>query len=445
MIANEVEKYLSKYASPHWKLEKNECEEINTAVVVPAICEYDNIRRLIDSLLKNDNEDFNNVLVIFCINNLQSSSHEVKEDNYKSLQFLRSIISNNSNDSFAEQIISSGMNIAVVDAAADGFEMPEREGGVGLARKIGMDLALKVFNHSSPDKKILVCLDADCTVQNNYLHEIKKNFRERNLSAAVLSFEHKFEYESEEAQRAIICYEIFLRYYVEGLKFAGSPYSFHTIGSSMVCDVQCYLKTEGMNKRKAAEDFYFLEKLAKNFTVESINSTTVYPSPRASWRVPFGTGQRVNRFFSHTRNEYLIYDPECFIILKRWLEIFYHSSDETGAQFLKYAENIHAELNNFLQQNNFENDWEKIRSNSKSLQQIDKQKLRWFDGFKTLKLIHHLRDTAFPEINMFTALDNFFHLNGVDANILRDEDIPGIETQIKYLTFLRKLNKHYDH
>ena len=33
----------------------------------------------------------------------------------------------------------------------------------------------------------------------------------------------------------------------------------------MLCTPDAYVKVEGMNKRKAAEDFYFLEKLAKIF------------------------------------------------------------------------------------------------------------------------------------------------------------------------------------
>ena len=48
--------------------------------------------------------------------------------------------------------------------------MPHKIGGVGLARKIGMDEALKIFNYNSTSKKILICLDADCTVASNYLN-----------------------------------------------------------------------------------------------------------------------------------------------------------------------------------------------------------------------------------------------------------------------------------
>ena len=161
MINKDVEKYLSRYAFSHWKLEGNIFEEITSAIVVPAISEYENIRKLLQSLLHNNQNEFKSVLVIFCINNLKSSSQDVKEDNFKSLHFLRSIINKNSSDSLADKIISSGMKLALVDAASDELEMPEDIGGVGLARKIGMDLALTIFDYSNPAKKILICLDAD--------------------------------------------------------------------------------------------------------------------------------------------------------------------------------------------------------------------------------------------------------------------------------------------
>src|SRR5690606_28888963 len=107
------------------------------------------------------------------------------------------------------------------------------------------------------------------------------------------------------------------------------------VGSAMTCDYEAYIKIEGMNKQKAAEDFYFLEKLAKQYSINKINATTVYPAARKSWRVPFGTGQRMNRFFSKTHNEYILYHPESFYVLKQWLELF--NSDE----------NLHTE--NYLQ------------------------------------------------------------------------------------------------
>ena len=94
-----------------------------------------------------------------------------------------------------------------------------------------------------------------------------------------------------------------------------------------------------------------------------------------------------------------------------------------------------------LLQNNYLKQWEKILNNTKSGGQLAHQKKIWFDGFKTLKLIHHLRDTAFPEINMFNTLDMFFIKLGINNSIDRNGvDIPEIYIQKEYLQLLRNLD-----
>jgi hypothetical protein len=173
----------------------------------------------------------------------------------------------------------------------------------------------------SINKKILICTDADCIVDPYYLSEISQEFNRNNYEAAVVNFAHDINGDDEET-KAIVCYEIFLRYYVLGLNFAKSDYAFHTIGSTMLCTPEAYVKVEGMNKRKAAEDFYFLEKLAKIYPIGELKSTYVYPAKRGSWRVPFGTGRSVDRYLSNSRDEYLLYNPKSFIVLKTWLASF---------------------------------------------------------------------------------------------------------------------------
>jgi len=197
-----------------------------------------------------------------------------------------------------------------------------------------------------------------------------------------------------------------------------------------------------MNKKKAAEDFYFLEKLAKNYEIENIDSVTVYPSKRSSWRVPFGTGRRVTRFLKGRQNEYLLYDPEVFEVLKLWLQLFSGSSKKNINELLIDAKNIHPELHNFLIAQGFEKQWKNIIDNSKTAEQLAHQKNLWFDGFRTLKLIHHLRDNAFLEINMFDALDKFFKMteSGFKTDKNRNE-IPSLDIQRKYLHKLRELEK----
>ncbi|MCX6150485.1 MAG: hypothetical protein NTX22_08195 [Ignavibacteriales bacterium] len=300
-----------------------------------------------------------------------------------------------------------------------------------------MDLSLKVFNYNSSRKKILVCLDADCTVDKNYLTEIHQSFKQKNISTAYVNFNHPLKGNAED-NLAIICYEIFLRYYVLGLQLANSHFAFHTVGSTMVCDYLSYIKVEGMNKQKAAEDFYFMEKLAKNYKIEKIETTNIYPSARPSWRVPFGTGQRISRFLSNAQNEYLLYSPEAFIILKKWLEIFNNSSIKSSMEYLEEARDIHQSLYDFLIEQKFDSNWEKIRNNYKNSETLQKQKIFWFDGFKTLKLIHYLRDAAFPLVPMFTAIDELLKLYDSSKVIgWGDSKIPPIDIQKKYLEALR--------
>jgi hypothetical protein len=439
MLPEIVQTYLSRCALPGWEIESSEFKSISTAIVIPAIREYENIRLLLNSLSENDPAHFSTTLVIFVINNSALSSSQIKDDNKKSIDLLNSIIEQNTSagDELISKVCKSGLQIGFVNASTAGKELPLKDAGVGLARKIGMDLALTILDYNSQNKKILVCLDADCTVDKNYITEIVRNFNTRNLSAAYVNYSHKIDGPVEE-QEAIICYEIFLRYYELGLQFAESPFAFPTIGSTMACDYESYIKSEGMNKRKAAEDFYFLEKLAKNYPVNGIKTTTIYPSSRRSWRVPFGTGQRVNRFLAHVQDEYLLYNPKSFSILKEWLKIFGNTKSSANSLIMD-AKEIDDGLFTFLVSQKFETDWQKILDNSKTPVQIQRQQIKWFDGFKTLKLIHYLRDNGYPPVNMFDALNVMlteFKI-ALPVNEQFNCRIPDLEIRKKYLEILR--------
>jgi len=196
-----------------------------------------------------------------------------------------------------------------------------------------------------------------------------------------------------------------------------------------------------MNKRKAAEDFYFMEKLSKIVEIKEIAETTIYPSPRGSWRVPFGTGQRVNRFLSRVMDEYRLYDPESFVILKEWLRLFDDAGLETSTdEILDAANKISPALYDFLQSSGFEKSWKGIKENSKKIEQLNRQKKFWFDGFKTLKLIHHLRDNGMPPVFTYSAINRLFDLYGLSlSQKYEGEDVPPINVQKAYLFKLREI------
>lgn len=431
-------KYIKKHCTDRWQITAGNSADIKAVIVIPALAEYKNIQVLLESLILNDPSAFTSTLILFVVNNLESSDQDIKHQNQKTIEFLN-LLQNNSRTTevLINKIRASGIRTAYVDASSPGYELPEKEGGVGLARKVGMDLALQLFDFEIECNYIIGCLDSDCIVPTNYLNKIFKLTSDNSFKAGYVNYEHPLT--DPGTIDAIICYEIFLHYYVAGLKYACSPYAFHTIGSTMMCSAEAYISIGGMNKRKAAEDFYFMEKLSKNYIIKKIEGTSIYPSSRVSFRVPFGTGQRVNRFLQHLQNEYLLYAPESFTILKKWLSVFNNHNILTADEYLKQAKEINISLYNFLVSNNFKADWERILNNSKQSAQIQKQKQFWFDGFRTLKLIHYLRDTQFPPTAMFKALDEMFSFFDVENEFRSMEELPDIETQKKYLQLLRSI------
>jgi len=424
LIPDKISAYLNKRSSITWQIENDYKKYFQYIIVVPAIAESDTLPKLIKSLEKNDKLELHNTLLLIVVNNSVSSSEEVKNNNQKTIDYLKEI--------------KSRVNISFIDACSDGKEMDDKNGGVGFARKIGMDLALTKFDYYSLNKKILICTDSDCIVEPYYLTKISQEFNRNNFEAAVVNFAHDISGNDEET-KAIICYEIFLRYYVLGLSFANSDYAFHTIGSTMLCTPEAYVKVEGMNKRKAAEDFYFLEKLAKIYPIGELKSTFVYPSKRGSWRVPFGTGRSVDRYLSNSRNEYLLYDPKSFIVLKTWLQVFNDNSISNQIDLIRISQNIHPALSDFLSQQDFGNFINKVLLKNNNPNEVEKQKHFWFDAFRTLKLIHYLRDETYPNINMFDAIDELLKMMSIENNIKRNSAIPGLETQKEYLLLLRKI------
>jgi hypothetical protein len=277
-------------------------------------------------------------------------------------------------------------------------------------------------------------------VDNNYLSEINKSFNQLNFSAATVEFEHNLP--GSEINYGIIAYEIFLRHYVSGLLFADSPFAYHTIGSTIVCDNEAYIKVGGMNTKLAAEDFYFLQKLAKHFKIHKIESTKVRPSSRESWRVPFGTGRRMMDYYS-SKKEILVYDPDEYIILKEWLNLFNSDLVLNSEQLMKEVKKVHLELFNFLQMKEFSKDWSRILDNSKSEKQLNYQRKNWFDAFKTFKLIHYLRDTSFPMMDVKTGTSKLFKILGYHLN-----DESEIESYLKEIRKVEmqlneNLTKHF--
>ena len=171
-------------------------------------------------------------------------------------------------------------------------ELPDPKGGVGWARKIVLDEAARLLSQEG----IMLCLDSDCTVAQNYLKVVTDHFQSNpDCNAVSIYFEHNLDTLGYDERHAIIQYELHLRYLVHAMRWAGHPFAFQTVGSSMAVRRKGYLAHGGMNTRQAGEDFYFLQKFIEVDSLQEIRNTTVYPSARISDRVPFGTGRAMSQ------------------------------------------------------------------------------------------------------------------------------------------------------
>ena len=304
--------------------------------------------------------------------------------------------------------------------------LPKKSAGVGLARKIGMDEAVDRFHQAGNEEGVILCFDADCTCDPNYLFEVYQHFQQNPLSPGCsIRFEHPIEPGNmpekhpggevflPEIYAGITRYELYLRYYVSGLRFAGFPYAHQTIGSSMAVRSWAYQKQGGMNRRKAGEDFYFLNKIMPLGNFTELSSTRVIPSPRVSDRVPFGTGKAIGTWIENPVEDYPVYDFQSFKDLSvffNWVEESLFEGAKSGLS--AYPTHLPGPVCSFLTQEGF---WDKIEEVSRHTTTADsfhKRFFSWFDGLKALKFMHFARDFHYPNtplvgncLSLLKALD----------------------------------------
>jgi hypothetical protein len=105
-LPENVEKYLKKHSVPKWNIELSKDGKYDNIIVIPAISEFENIKFVLGSLIENDAKYFSSTLVVFVINNLETSEERIKSDNEISLYFLRNIINGQANDDLSAALIS---------------------------------------------------------------------------------------------------------------------------------------------------------------------------------------------------------------------------------------------------------------------------------------------------------------------------------------------------
>jgi hypothetical protein len=282
--------------------------DLHFIVVIPSFKEPELIRTI--ESLQNCLKPNKTVEVIVVINSPENSTAAILSQNEQTNKDLRDWEIANPFSFFKLRVLVAN-------------NLPGKDAGAGLARKIGMDEAIRRFDRAGNYEGVIISLDADTTVDPNYLVEIEKFFETHQADACNIYFEHPVEGTdySQLLYEGIAQYELFLRYFVQSLREIHFPFAFHTIGSGFASKADAYVRQGGMNKRTAGEDFYFLQKLIPHGHFYELNSTRVCPSPRVSDRVPFGTGAAMKELTGNNQKEFLAYHPDAFGEIDRFMKL----------------------------------------------------------------------------------------------------------------------------
>jgi glycosyltransferase involved in cell wall biosynthesis len=315
------------------------------------------------------------VEVIILINHPETAQEAVKGQNRLTKQEI-------------DQWISKNPRQGIQFFAIGPVELKKKWAGVGLARKRGMDEAVRRFNLQNNPDGIVVSLDADTLVEENYLVEIERYFNQHPAHAgATISFGHQTAGLDARQLQGIKLYEKYMSYYKSALAYTGYPYPMFTVGSAFAVRAGAYVKRGGMNRRQAGEDFYFLQNLVQLGPVGEISETTVHPSARISDRVPFGTGPVLQKWMKGEEDLRRTYNFMSFTDLK----IFFEKRDMlfriSFEDYKLLISDLPSSIRSFLNDSQF---WIELEDLNRNCATLSTFRIRFYHKFNAFKILKYL-------------------------------------------------------
>lgn len=277
----------------------------------------------------------------------------------------------------------SKITLLVVDCCSTDQRLINPKQGVGLARKLGADLALAFIHQNLVQQPWIYSTDADAVLPADYF-----DYQPKDTAALSLPFVHQAM--DPELQHRSQLYEAHMRAYASRLAASGSPYGYLSLGSALACSAEHYAQVRGFPKRNAGEDFYLLNKLAKTGAIVSPNSTPIRLNARYSDRVPFGTGPALQHWPSPGA-PVTTYPDQAFTLLAALIRLFKHCSiSPRPGVALSFEEGL-AQLGDPISATvaglDPKNELGKIFAKNVPAQVRYKAAHDWFDALKTLRFV----------------------------------------------------------
>ncbi len=400
--ATAVEKYLQHYAEAETGVIAPPLPAYRYVLTIPAYRESGVLLDQLENLLKLNQ----GVLIILVINRPTPATPGNLPDtpctaDIELAGIIRQRYRRTHGDGNSEYFDMGNSNtLLAIDRYAAGRGIPVQQ-GVGLARKIAADIACRFIHQGTIKSPWIHSSDADVCWPVNYFDITAKV----SPDASVLLYPFRHQTPAGRVGLAVQLYEFSLRYYVAGLHWAGSPWAFHTVGSTLAIHYQHYVKVRGFPRRSAGEDFYLLNKLAKTGPVVSLAEPCLLLAGRPSDRAPFGTGPACNKIVALTDpfEQYQYYHPQCFFQLRKALDVMRQLAPiDAPLQAWQTQLNIRPmpPFVSQLQDMGLGVAIEHASQQSRSPAQFSRQLTTWFDAFRTLKFVHGIRARYHPSTSL---------------------------------------------
>jgi hypothetical protein len=348
-------------------------------VAVPVQDEVECLAGCVDALRRQEGV---RLVAWFCVNQPEAWRHDpdrraVCEANRNCLQLLQSV---------------SDLDLRIIDRTSRGRGWPPKRSGVGHARKELMDA---ICAEADPDD-LIVSLDADTLAPPGYLLSLVAAFARHPAACGIAARYFHPLTEDETVTRAMLGYEIYMRFYALNLWRIESPYSFTALGSAIALPVRVYRQLGGITPRSSGEDFYFLQRLAKHGRLLHWSDAFVAPATRKSWRVPVGTGQAIVAACEGTHpDRYPLYPPELFDRVQRTTEAFPGLLDRS----------VETPLDEFLRgKTDTDDPWQPLRENHKTPERFVRACHQRLDALRILQYLKTEYRRA-PTDDRFTLID----------------------------------------
>jgi hypothetical protein len=337
-------------------------QEPTIHVAVPIQDEVEHLPDCVDALRGQDGVRF---VTWFCVNQPEDWQHDSdRRDACEANQVCLGLVGD-----------ITDLEVRIIDRASEGRGWPPKRGGVGYARKEIMDA---VCTEANPHD-LIVSLDADTLAPPGYLQSLVAAFARHPAACGISARYFHPLTDDEEVTRAMLGYEIYMRFYALNMWRIKSPYSFTALGSAIALPVRVYRQLGGLTPRSSSEDFYLLQKMTKHGRVLHWSDAPVAPATRKSWRVPVGTGQAIVAACEGTYSDrYPLYSPELF-------DRVHHTTEAFPDLF---ADSVETPLDGFLREKTgTEDPWQPLRENHKTLERFVRACHQRLDGLRILQYL----------------------------------------------------------